>query len=417
MKRTARDNRDLPHPKPVERIELSQEHAGPRLAAAAALLLLGAGLLAYTVMGLLTPDTGWQTVQADSGASCAEDFTFLYQADSSAEAKGVASLYSDACRKAFQLFHNRMAFDGVTNVYTINRHPNEVLEVDEALYEAFAVIVGSGRRELYLGPVYERYGGVFSCEDDVQLVDFDPRLSEDVRQEYAGVLVYANDPQAVSLELLGEGRIRLNVSEAYLDWAEEEEITSFIDFSWMQNAFVADYLAGELTARGYTKGTLSSYDGFIRNLDGRDVGYTYPIYHRQEDAIYPAAQMQYHGPVSLVRMRDYPLNQEEFQRYYELRTGEVRTLYLDMADALCKSSIDTLVCCSREKGCAQILMEMIPVYIADDFREEAVAALAEEGIQSVYCRGWEVLHTEPGLTLESLFDDGDRSYTVRQIGR
>ena len=32
----------------------------------------------------------------------------------------------------------------------------------------------SGNRALYLGPVYDRYSGLFSCEDDSLLADFDP---------------------------------------------------------------------------------------------------------------------------------------------------------------------------------------------------------------------------------------------------
>ncbi len=46
-----------------------------------------------------------------------------------------------------------------------------------------------------------------------------------------------------------------------------EGIGSFIDFSWMRNAFIADYLAEGLAARGFGKGALTSFDGFARNLE------------------------------------------------------------------------------------------------------------------------------------------------------
>lgn len=413
MKRTARDRRGTPRPKPVERIELNEDHVGRRLVIAGALLILGAGLLAYAVMGLLAPETGWQTIQASSsaGPTCAGDFTLLYEVRSTQEAKGVTALYTSICQKAFQLFHSGEAFEDVTNLHTINSRPNEVLEVDGALYEAFALVTGNGRRELYLGPVYSRYGDLFFCQDDVQLVDFDPRLSEEVRREYEEILTYANDPHAIRLELLGENRVRLNVSEEYLAWAEGD--VPFIDFAWMENAFVADYLAAGLAAEGYTRGTLSSYDGFTRNLDSGE--YAYPLYHREGDTIYSAAELQYRGPMSLVRMRDYPLGGQDFQRYYELRTGEIRTFYLDTADALCKSAVDTLVCYSGEKGCAQLLLEMIPVYIADAFREEAVAALAGKGIQSIYCRDTVVLHTDPAAILTNFYGTEKFRYTAEQI--
>ena len=417
MGRTSRGRGNLPQPKPTEHIELDEKHPKLRLALTLVLLALGAGMLAYGIVGLMTPETGWQAVRAstNAGPTCAEDFTFFYEIVSRAEVSGVTNSYTGACQRAYRLFHSDQEFEGVVNVYTINQHPNEVLEVDPGLYAAFSDVVKSGRRELYLGPVYERYDDLFFCQDDVQLPDFDPRLSEEVRAEYAGVLVYANDPQTISLELLDGNRVRLNVSEAYLSWAEQEGITRFIDFSWMRNAFVADYLAGEMIAGGYTKGTLSSYDGFVRNLDGRSGNYTYSLYHRRDNTIYPAANLRYSGPMSFVRMRDYPISEQDYQHYYQMRNGEIRTSYLDTADALCRSAIDTLVCYSPEKSCGQILMEMLPVYIAEDFRPESVLALAAEGTQSIYCRDSVVFYTEPDLTLENLFsEEGSVSYTAKQ---
>jgi len=414
--RAARDKREDFH-KPVERIELNEEHVGRRLAAAVLLLLLGVGMLTYAIQGLLKPQTGWQTVQAsaNAGPTSAEDFTFLYEMESKAETAGVTNLYTGACQRAYRLFHADLEFEGVVNVCTLNSRPNETLEVDAGLYEAFAAVVESGRRELYLGPVYERYDDLFFCEDDSQLADYDPRLSGAVREEYAGVLAYANDPGAVGLELLGENRVRLNVSEAYLAWAEQEGITRFIDFSWMRNAFVADYLAGELAAEGYTRGTLSSYDGFVRNLDGGGTEYTYPIYHRRAGAVYPAAGLTYRGPMSFVRMRDYPLSEQDLEHYYTLSSGEIRTSYLDASDALCRSAVDTLVCYSREKGCARLLLEMLPVYIADDFREDAVHALAEEGIESIYCQDSVVLYTDAEAVLGSFYSAEDAQFTAKHI--
>ena len=153
MKREARDKRDLPHPKPVERIELNEENAGRKLIIAVVLLLFGAGMLVYAFMGLLTPETGWQTIEVSGsgGPSCGEEFIFLYELNNSAEAKMVTDIYTDACQKAFRLFNSDQEYEDVTNVRTINLHPNEVLEIDEGLYKALTCFPDSGRRELYLG--------------------------------------------------------------------------------------------------------------------------------------------------------------------------------------------------------------------------------------------------------------------------
>ena len=286
MKRTARDKRERPHPPPVKRIELNEEHIGRRLITAGVLLVLGLGLLAYAVLQLLTPETGWTEIEAGAsvGTSCGEDFTFFYYAPTSAERRAVSTQYTQLCRSAYQMFHSGEEFEETGNVRTINLHPNQTVKVEPGLYRALEVMERSGSRLLYLGPVYDRYDDLFFCVDDSQIVDFDPRLNEDIAQEYREIAAFARDPEAVRIELLGDNQVRLYVSTEYLAYAGREEIDDFIGFSWTANAFIADYLAQELTALGYTRGTLTSYDGFIRNLDGSGTEYSVQLYDCQKMA-------------------------------------------------------------------------------------------------------------------------------------
>lgn len=398
----------------MERIELNEEHTGLRLIAAAVLLLLGAGLLAYSITGLLTPELGWQEVKASGSTdpTCAGDFTFLYQMSSNAEVREVTSHYTEACQSVYRLFHSGQEFDGVVNIHTINHHPNETLEVDPGLYAAFSAVVESGRRELYLGPVYERYNGLFSCEDDSQLADFDPRLSPEVAREYREYAAYANDPRSVQVELLGENRIRLFVSREYLEYAEREGVESFIDFAWMRNAFAADCLAQELIAQGYTRGVLASYDGFIRCLDESGEEYSLLIYDQKDGIACTAAIMSYQGPKSVVGLRDFPVNALDQRRFYRPRTGEVRTPYVDTADGMCRNAVSSLTGYAGDRGCGEILLEMIPVYIADEFRPEALEALSAKGIASIYCEDGVLYPSEADATLTQLYERDGVQYSV-----
>lgn len=414
MKRTARDKRDMPHPRPVERIELNEEHIGRRLAAAIVLLVFGGAMLAYAVWRLVTPETGWTTieVEASAGVSCGGDFTFFYEATTTAERKAVTTHYTSLCRSAYEIFHSREEFEGRGNLWTVNSHPNEAVGVDPALYGALETIERSGSRLPYLGPVYDRYDDLFFCTDDSQTAAFDPRLNEEVAREYGEITAFANDPGAVRIELLGEDRVRLAVSPEYLAYAEREEIDQFIQLSWMTNAFIADYIAEELTALGYTKGTLSSYDGFTRNLDGSGREYAVSIYDRQGRNVYPAAVMSCRGPVSMVSFRDYPLNDQDMVRFYEMENGEIRTLYLDPADGLCRSAVHDLMCYAGDRGCGEILLQTAPVYIAGTLSAEALETLAAEGVQSIHCANGVICPTEAGITLTQLFERDGVKYTL-----
>jgi len=174
----------------VERIELSQENVGRRIVIVLILVLVAGAAFAYGVSQLFSAQTGWQAIEgaANQGPTCAGELVFLYDVGGggqspSVEGREVTALYSDACRKLFQLFHTMESFEGVVNLREINLHPNETLTVDAALYRAFEQVERSGDRTIYLGPVYARYQDLFYCQDDSQLMDFDPWLSEAVRQE------------------------------------------------------------------------------------------------------------------------------------------------------------------------------------------------------------------------------------------
>ncbi len=406
----------------MEHVELDESHVRLRLALAVAFLALGVGLIGFALMRSLTPEAGWVTIEADDslGVSGADEFVFLYslaESSASAEQKAVTALYSQLSRTAYELFHATESFDGVNNVYAINHHPNEALEVDGALYAAFETLERTGSRALYLGPMYSRWRGVFSCEDDGQLADYDPRLSETVAQEYLEYAAWAGDPEAISLELLGDNMVRLNVSEDYLAYADAAELDCFIDFSWMKNAFVADFLAESLASAGYNRGTLSSYDGFVRNLDDASGSvYALALYDWRDEIVYQAAVMEYQGPMSIVTMRDYPLNSQDAWRFYQLSSGEIRTMYLDGADGLCKSALHDLTCYSPSASCAELALAMSPIFIADTLEREDLTALAGQDIWSVWCEDCVVCHTDPALALSGLYEQDGVSYAALLVG-
>lgn len=407
----------MPHLKPVEKIELSEAHTGLRLLLTLVLLLAGAGFITYAFSSLFSADVGW--CEIESGAAeyhCGGDFTFLYRLgetdlSATAEKKLITSLYSDATESAFQLFTNDVAYEDVHNVFYINRHPNEEIEVDPVLYKAFSLVQDYGNRCIYLAPIYARYDDLFYCTDDSQAVDFDPYLNPEVADDYAGIAAFANDTNAVDLELLGDSRIRLKVSEEYLAFARENEIESLIDFFWLKNAFIADYLADVMISNGYTRGCLSSKDGFVRNLDGSGESYSFSITDRVDQVLYAAAQMVYTGPVSIVDLRDYG----DGSQTYTFANGEIRTPYLDPQDGLCKSAVSELICYSREQGCAETLLQMIPAYLSDTFQPEILSDLAKSEIYSIYCQDGRVLYNDPALTLTNLYDRDSIRYSSQLI--
>lgn len=401
-------------------LELSNKNLKARTIAFIMLAALALTAFGYGLSSLLKTEEGWKEIQANSTSelNCATEFVFMYNLgvsgqSATAENKALTLVYTDAVVDGYQLFTNDEGYAGVNNVHYINQHPNEEIEVHEALYKAFSTIKEYNDRSIYLAPVYAHYDDIFYAGDDFEIVDYDPYQNEEIAAYYSEVASYANNADAIDLELLGENKIRLHVSDEYLKYAEENYIASFIDFAWLKNAFITDFLADYLVSKGYTLGTISSYDGFSRNLDSSDTSYSFNIYDKVADSVYGAGIMQYKGAQSIVFMHDYPINSMDANRFYKMENGEIRSFYLDVFDGKCKSSINNLVSYSDSQSCAEILMQMIPVYITDSFEEAKISELQTKDIYSVYCDEYVIYHNDASITFAQVYNRGGIKYKTK----
>ena len=328
------------------------------------------------------------------------------EASASAEKRAVEGIYTEAAQTACQLFSGDVEYEGMNNIAYLNQHPNEVVEVDPALYEAFELLNRSGVRLQYLGPAYEIYNGIFRCVEDYQTVDYDPYQNADLRRYFSQTAAFAADPGAVEMELLGENKVRLKVSQAYMQFAQENEIACFVDLYWMKNAFIADYTAQRLADGGYTRGVLSSYDGFVRNLDvSADAGFEMYLFDRKDAAVYPAAVMQYRGPRSIVYLKSYPAANQDMLHYYKMENGDFRVPYLNLETGLPGTSVGSLASYSASAGCAEVLLRVVPAFVGEEFSEEEILALAKDGIDSVWTEDGVLRYTESGLALNEVHPD------------
>lgn len=392
-------------------LELSNKNLKARTIAFIMLAALALTAFGYGLSSLLSTEKGWREIEANSTSelNCATEFVFMYNLGASGESatvenKALTMVYTDAVVDGYQLFTNDEGYVGINNVYYINQHPNEEIVVHEALYNAFSIIKEYEDRSIYLAPVYAQYDDIFYAGDDFETVDYDPYQNEEVAAYYQEVATYANSAEMIDLELLSDNKIRLNVSEEYLAYAETNHISSFIDFAWLKNAFVTDYLADYIVSKGYTLGTISSYDGFSRNLDDSGTSYSFNIYDKVADSVYGAGIMQYKGAQSIVFLHDYPINSMDSNRFYKMENGDIRSIYLDVVDGKCKSSINNLVSYSDTHSCAEILMQMIPVYITDSFEETKISELQTQDIYSVFCDEYVIYHNDKELGFAQLYN-------------
>lgn len=422
MGRSARDRRPQ-QPRPVQRIQLPEGDTTKRMIAVLVLIALGVGFLTYGVSQLVSHSAGWTQIEAKTSSemNCTSEFVLQYdlgkgETSATVEYKRLSALYTEAATRAYQTYHATELFEGCRNLAYLNRHPNEAVTVEEPLYAALEAVVDSGSRLLFLGPVYEQYDALFGCVYDYEAENFDPLLDADVKAYVDAAAAFAADPDAVSLELLGDGQVRLNVSEKYLCFAEENETAALLDFFWLKNAFIADDLAQALKEAGYTRGVLSSYDGFSRRL-GSEEDYSFNIYDRVGEATYPAAVMRCGDADAIVYLRGYARNELDTLHYYTYAAGEVRTPYIALRDGLSHAAVNDLTAYASDQSCRQIALALAEIYLADSLDETALLALRQRGIDTVYCKDRVILHTDPAIVLEQLFQNERIMYTQKTISK
>ena len=418
MSREARKKRE-PIVKPVKSIEISDEKRKLKLILIVILLALGISLIVWSVANFLTVPAGWETIQVNTGLeeTCAGDFVFQYllgdgEQAANREKIAIAEIYTDATKTAFQIFHESLLFDGVHNVAYLNQHVNEELEVPGVLYNAFALLEQYDNKALYLAPVYQEYIGMFLSDEDWVAKDYDPDQDEEQSAYFTEILAFTTDENAVKLELLGNNKVKLSVSSEYQQYAQKHEITNFIDFYWMKNAFIVDYLAEQLTNAGYTKGSISSFDGFSRNMDAADRRYQLNIFDRVEQSIYQAGVLNYTGALSMVSLRNYPTSSLAVQQYHQWDDGSYTSCHIDPVDGRSKSAINDLISYGKNITCSEILLKLYPVYVTESFDVEALEAIT--GVDTIYCEGRIIYTSSATAEITQLYKKGNIEYTWKK---
>ena len=409
MSKKPRDNR--PYMRPVTRVELDQTNVKLRWILVAAFLVIAITAFGIGINEVLKTEPGWQSIRAASDQpNSSGEFVFMYDfsqygATASQVNKELETYYTEICVDAFSIFSPDISKEGLLNVHYVNASPNVVISVDPALYGAFELLEQYGNRSIFLAPVYVEYDRIFRSESDPEAAANDPARNPEVRTFIDEMIRYTADEDMVSISLLGDNRICLNVSEAYLNYAQENGIEEFVDFGWMRNAFVADYLAEHLAQRGFTNGYLASYDGFTRNLMETDQTFQMNLFNLEGRDIYLSASMEYTTPASLVFLRSYPLEELDEWSSYVYEDGCIVTSIIDPVDGVNKSALTNLVSYSKNSDCAEILMQMMPIFVADEFQSDAVSALTAQEIYSVWFEQGVLKYNEPSLKLRLIADE------------
>ena len=407
--RKRQENTSLP---PVTTLSLRDGNKWFTAIAVALLLIVGLFFLGRGVNLALTRQGGWTEIQTRTGApGCAGEFRFQYLLDDrngNAEYRALSTLYTDACQREAEIYSAEPGGE-LGNLGALNAAPNETVTLEPELYRALEKIRDSGDRVLYLAPLYEDYSCLFFCEEDEETLVYDPLRNPELAQTFGTLAAFASDPEQIDLELLGDNRACLHVSEAYRSYAAENGITRFVDFGWMKNAFILDDLAEVIRAEGFHRGYIQSLDGFGCNLCDTGEIFGLNVLDRAYGGNCVAAQMTYSRPISFLSLHSYTTAPARNDLYYELADGQVRSIYVDPADGMPKTAMDDLLLWSDKLGCGDLVLRGQRVFVRDRLEPGVIQTL---DCFYAYCEEGVLFCSDPAVDFPVLAE----GYTLQRAG-
>ncbi len=389
MKRTSRSSG---YAEPVEHIELDENNIRRRVILVILALIVAGVAIGYGISQLTSSNRGWNVIEVNSSSqrNSGNEFTFNYflgeNGSSTAERKALVTLYTRLCEEAYKEFDIYNDYNGYHNMCYINSHPNETVNVSDTLYNCLEKLNNYDNRYMFMAPIYETYVSVLYADSDTSAEIFDQHVNSEYYDFYQELLKYINDPEQIRIELLGNNEVRLTVSEEYLSLLKENGHSYLIDLNWMRNAFVCDYLTDGLREAGFTHGNLASHDGYSAVLG--DFEYEYYLFDYVNDGRFQLGNLNHDYGDSFVFMKSFPLSELDYD-YYIYSDGVIRTPHLKLTDSLnVENEKRAYVAYSRQYGCADILMKLIPTYYG-----ETLSPVTDKAVNSVYIQNNSVFYS------------------------
>ncbi len=404
--------------KDIKEIELSEKHIGLRWALVAIFLAIGLICMAVFLFSLLGEEEGWQPIDPTDKSFMPEgNITLNYELgvgelSATKEKKEIEKIYTDALASSYKLFDVYNGYDGMVNVYYINQHPNEILTVDRELYKAFELVKSFDDRSIYLGMIQSAYRNAFMSTDDLTASQDDPYFNVEAKNYIEEITGFTKDPGAIDIELLGDNKIKLKVSDAYKAVFEGYDEINYIDFAWLTNAFVVDGAANALVARGYTRGYVTSYEGYVRYL-GNDK-YAMNLYDRVEKVVYPAGVAEYENVRALVQFRNYPINEYNATDYYAYSSGTFASRFIN-SDGYYVSATNDILAYSNTKNCAELALELSDIFVQNELDEERIMQNVAEEIYTIWFKDSVIYYNNKNLQINDIYDNEGIKYTKKCV--
>ena len=349
----------------VTQIELSDKHIGLRIVLVIVFLAIGVAGIFFGVRSCAKVPEGWTVIKANvSDDNCSNDFSFNYNlgkanVSTNEEKVILQNAFADYTVYTFREFNADTLYDNTKNIAYINNHPNEDVKVSNLLYKSLKAVVDNNSSYLFYAPIYYEYEVLLTLKSEDDIKSLDPNYSTEQAEYFTQIANYVNSGK-VSLSILENNTVRLNVSDDYLAFIKEKEITRVIDFFRLKNAFIADFMAENLRDGGFKNGFIASIDGYVVNLGTQSVS---SIFTKLDGTtVKGVGTYNLDEPVSMIIYRSYPYLNNSLYHYYP--DGNILSTYINK-EGRYTSATDTFFVYSNNTSVAEMALKTYYIYTND----------------------------------------------------
>ncbi len=388
--------------KPVNKIELSESHIKLRVIALIIAVLVVIGSLIFIIVKYTTKDKGWNRIELTDN-SINEQYYFDYELGDSPtkEYKEVSNIYETSMTYAYSLFDSYKEYDNVNNVYYINNNPNKEIAIEGLLYNAFKDVKASNSNSIFLGPIVSYYNSLILAND----LAYDPYTNEDIQAEIEEYINMINDKNHFELRLLDNNKIYLYTSTDFQKLVDDIGI-GIINFNYLKNAFILDYLKEKLNNANFMSGYINSYDGYKVSL-GSHIEYSYEIHDEHDKLADLVGTFKNSNKLNVVTFKNTVTSTSDNKLIKILPNGSRRTYYIDENDGLSKESVKYLCGYSTNNKLSDIALNMEKVYISDNFD---ITKLNNDN-KYIWINDKVINYTDDKLKIDTLLD----GYTTKLV--
>lgn len=281
------------------------------------------------------------------------------------------------------------------NMFYINQHYNEMLDIQPVLYEALMACISKDESILYYGPIFKYYEDYLSIESMDILHKQDPYQNENVQQYFLKIIDFIQQ-QSIRLEFFHDYKVRLEIDEDYLKFCKENEIDRYIDFGVLKNAVCMEYIANSLIDSGHIYGYLQSTDGMFQGLCST-MKYTIDLYDEYKDVVQRIGQIDVEGAISLVQFHAFTVPSVKIGSTY-------RNYYINKKDGLSKNAFPSIISYSNQ-------LSMIEVFLDGYLRVTGDVVISHpDSIEYVWIKDTIVKYTDMDLEIVSLLEVYQRKH-------